>query len=91
MNYKSLDEKSPTGLTDLLGPLPEAAAPALAPAVQVYTILHDILAQDAQIALRNYIKTAAAKRCRKHMVETDEFVSSNLGLLWILLQFQQHI
>ncbi|XP_063950453.1 uncharacterized protein LOC108219853 isoform X2 [Daucus carota subsp. sativus] len=76
-NYKSLDENSPTGLSDLLGPLPEAAAPALAPAVQVYTIIHDILAQDAQMVLRNYIKTAAAKRCKKHMVETDEFVSSN--------------
>lgn len=55
-NYKSLDENSPTGLSDLLGPLPEAAAPALAPAVQVYTIIHDILAQDAQMVLRNYIK-----------------------------------
>lgn len=29
------------------------------------------------MVLRNYIKTAAAKRCKKHMVETDEFVSSN--------------
>lgn len=43
-NYKSLDENSPTGLSDLLGPLPEAAAPALAPAVQVDKIIHDVLA-----------------------------------------------
>ncbi|KAL8144851.1 hypothetical protein AgCh_003172 [Apium graveolens] len=76
-NYKSLDENSPTGLSDLLDPLPEAAAPALAPAVEVYIIIHDILAQDAQMVLRNYIKTAASKRCKKHMAETDEFVSSN--------------
>ncbi|GMI69179.1 RESPONSIVENESS TO ABA SALT AND DROUGHT 1 [Hibiscus trionum] len=76
-NYKSLDEKSPTGLANLFGPTQETAAPALAPAVQVYTLLHDILSPDAQTMLRNYLQTAAKKRCRKHMIETDEFVSSN--------------
>ncbi|PPS03967.1 hypothetical protein GOBAR_AA16698 [Gossypium barbadense] len=76
-NYKSLDEKSPTGLADLFGPTQETAAPALAPAVQVYTLLHDILSPDAQTMLRNYLQTAARKRCRKHMIETDEFVSNN--------------
>ncbi|EOX93622.1 Uncharacterized protein TCM_002512 isoform 1 [Theobroma cacao] len=76
-NYKSLDEKSPTGLADLFGPTQETAAPALAPAVKVYTLLHDILSPDAQTMLRNYLQTAAKKRCRKHMIETDEFVSSN--------------
>ncbi|KAL0443731.1 UNVERIFIED_CONTAM: hypothetical protein Slati_2095800 [Sesamum latifolium] len=76
-NYKSLDEKSPTGLADMSAPISETAAPALAPAVQLYTLLHDILAQDAQTTLRNYLQTAATKRCRKHMLETDEFVSSN--------------
>ncbi|PSS05886.1 Cytoplasmic dynein 2 heavy chain like [Actinidia chinensis var. chinensis] len=76
-NYKSLDENSPTGLADIFDSIPEVAAPALEPAVQVFTLLHDILAQDAQSMLRNYLQTAAAKRCRKHMVETDEFVSSN--------------
>ncbi|KAB2022565.1 hypothetical protein ES319_D07G221400v1 [Gossypium barbadense] len=76
-NYKSLDEKSPTGLADLFGPTQETAAPALAPAVQVYTLLHDILSPDAQTTLRNYLQTAARKRCRKHMIETDEFVSNN--------------
>ncbi|KAL3333182.1 hypothetical protein AABB24_033316 [Solanum stoloniferum] len=77
-NYKSLDESCPTGLADMSAPIPETAAPALAPAVQIYTLLHDILAQDAQMTLRNYIQTAAAKRCRKHMMETDEFLSINL-------------
>ncbi|XP_011082883.1 uncharacterized protein LOC105165535 [Sesamum indicum] len=76
-NYKSLDEKSPTGLADMSAPISETAAPALAPAVQLYTLLHDILAQDAQATLRNYLQMAATKRCRKHMLETDEFVSSN--------------
>ncbi|KAE8075472.1 hypothetical protein FH972_014188 [Carpinus fangiana] len=76
-NYKSLDEDSSTGLADLFGPMQESAAPALAPAVQVYTLLHDILSLDAQTMLRNYLQTAAKRRCRKHMAETDEFVSSN--------------
>ncbi|KAL6535737.1 hypothetical protein OROHE_012581 [Orobanche hederae] len=76
-SYKSLDEKSPTGLADMSTPISETAAPALAPAVQIYTLLHDILAQDAQTVLRNYLETAAMKRCRKYMLETDEFVSSN--------------
>ncbi|KAK4342191.1 hypothetical protein RND71_038007 [Anisodus tanguticus] len=77
-NYKSLDESCPTGLADMSAPIPETAAPALSSAVQIYTLLHDILAQDAQMTLRNYIQTAAAKRCRKHMIETDDFLSTNL-------------
>ncbi|XP_075506452.1 uncharacterized protein LOC142543220 [Primulina tabacum] len=76
-NYKSLDEKSPTGLVDVSGPILETAAPALVPAVEVYTLLHDILAQDSQTMLRKYLQMAATKRCRKHMFETDELVSSN--------------
>ncbi|CAL9112687.1 unnamed protein product [Musa textilis] len=74
-NYKSLDELSPTGLTDIFGPIPESAAPALMPAVQIFTLLHDILSQEAQNILRNHLQ--ATKRCRRHMVETDEFMSSN--------------
>ncbi|KAJ7964639.1 Pesticidal crystal cry8Ba protein [Quillaja saponaria] len=76
-NYKSLDEDSPTGLADLTVPTLNSAPPALDPAVQVYTLLHDILSLDAQTILTNYLQTAARKRCRKHMVETDEFLSSN--------------
>ncbi|XP_041994463.1 uncharacterized protein LOC121744855 isoform X2 [Salvia splendens] len=76
-NYKSLDDNSPTGLADASAPASETASPALAPAVQLYTLLHDILAQDAQTTMRNYLKTAATKRCRRHMLETDEFVSGN--------------
>ncbi|KAJ4730295.1 Pesticidal crystal cry8Ba protein [Melia azedarach] len=76
-NYKSLDENSPTGKADLFGSTKESVAPALAPAVRVYSLLHDILSQDAQTMLKNYLQTGAKKRCRKHMVETDEFVSTN--------------
>lgn len=60
-NYKSLDEKSPTGLVDISGPILETAAPALAPAVQVYTLLHDILAQDSQTMLRKYLQVYFTK------------------------------
>lgn len=55
-NYKSLDENSLAGLTDHLGPTINSAAPALAPAVQVFTLLHDILSTDAQTILRNYLQ-----------------------------------
>ncbi|XP_057834399.1 uncharacterized protein LOC131044935 isoform X2 [Cryptomeria japonica] len=76
-NYKSLEESSPSGLADMFGPATGIAAPALAPAVQVYTLLHDILSPDAQATLRNYIQMAARKRCKRHMAETDEFLTSN--------------
>lgn len=55
-NYKSLDENSPTGLADLFGSTKESVAPALAPAVRVYSLLHDILSQDAQTMLKNYLQ-----------------------------------
>ncbi|EPS74419.1 hypothetical protein M569_00332, partial [Genlisea aurea] len=76
-NYKSLDESSVTGLADVSVPISENVAPALAPAVKLYSLLHDILSQDAQNILRNHLQIAAMKRCRFHMLETDEFVSSN--------------
>ncbi|KAM0896333.1 hypothetical protein ACQ4PT_023262 [Festuca glaucescens] len=76
-NYKSLDEHSITGLSELFGPISDCAAPALAPAVQIFSVLHDILSSEAQSILRSYLQTAAAKRCRRHMIETDEFISSN--------------
>jgi hypothetical protein len=54
-NYKSLDETSLSGMSDKF-PAVGAAAPALLPAVQIYTLLHDILTLDAQITLRNFFK-----------------------------------
>jgi hypothetical protein len=38
-NYKSLDEHSPTGLSDLFDPVTDSVAPALAPAVQIFSVL----------------------------------------------------
>ncbi|KAK1416633.1 hypothetical protein QVD17_25748 [Tagetes erecta] len=76
-NYKSLDENSSTGLSEILSPIPESAAPALVPAVQLYTLIHDILSPDGQTLLTSYLQAAARKRCRKHMADTDEFVASN--------------
>ncbi|XP_010552075.1 PREDICTED: uncharacterized protein LOC104822527 [Tarenaya hassleriana] len=76
-NYKSLDENCPSGLADMSGPMQESASPALSPAVQVFSLLHDILSPESQNVMKNYLETAVKKRCRKHMVETDEYVSSN--------------
>ncbi|KFK31308.1 hypothetical protein AALP_AA6G095900 [Arabis alpina] len=80
-NYKSLDENCPTGLADISGAVQESASTALSPAVQVFSLLHDILSSEAQEILKNYLQTAAKKRCRKHMVETDEYVNSEGFLL----------
>ncbi|KAF2284718.1 hypothetical protein GH714_029526 [Hevea brasiliensis] len=66
----SLWMKLYTGLADLFGPVQESAAPALAPAVEVYAFLHDILSQDAQTMLRNYLQTAA----KKSLFENEESV-----------------
>uniref|UniRef100_A0A0D3DBR4 MHD1 domain-containing protein n=2 Tax=Brassica oleracea var. oleracea TaxID=109376 RepID=A0A0D3DBR4_BRAOL len=76
-NYKSLDESCPSGLAHISGPVQESASTALAPAVQIFCLLHDILSPEGQEILKNYLKTAAKKRCRNHMAETDEYVSSN--------------
>lgn len=57
-NYKSLDELSPTGLGDLYVPIPESAAPALVPAVQIYNLLHDILCLEAQNLLTKYLQAS---------------------------------
>ncbi|MCO5591361.1 hypothetical protein L7F22_045343 [Adiantum nelumboides] len=81
-NYKSLDDSSPSGIAQSLTPIAGEAAPALAPAVKLYTLLHDVLSAEAQTMLRNHFQTAAMKRCKRHMAETDEFVSNtNEGFL----------
>ncbi|CAN6479606.1 unnamed protein product [Victoria cruziana] len=77
-NYKSLDDLSPTGLaSDLFGPSSDSAAPALGPAVQIYALLHDVLSLEAQTTLRTYLQTAARKRSKRHMLDTDEYMSAN--------------
>ncbi|OUZ99781.1 hypothetical protein BVC80_9065g56 [Macleaya cordata] len=76
-NYKSLDESSPSGMLDVFKPATGSPAPALAHAVKLYTLLHDILAPEAQLKLCSYFQAAAKKRSRRHLAETDEFVTSN--------------
>lgn len=55
-NYKSLDESSLSGLKDVFGPPTGLAAPALAPAVKLYNLLHDILSSEAQSKLTRYFQ-----------------------------------
>ncbi|XP_073387826.1 uncharacterized protein [Physcomitrium patens] len=76
-NYKSLDENSSSGLADFSGPVVGSVAPALIPAVQIYTLLHDILSSEPRNTLRNYFKTAAMKRWKRLVMETDEFLSGS--------------
>ncbi|KAI7732816.1 hypothetical protein M8C21_014062, partial [Ambrosia artemisiifolia] len=74
-NYKSLDEKSPTGLTDKPTPASGFISPALKPALKLYNLLHDIQSPEAQIQLCKYFQTAVRKIIGRHLAETNEFVS----------------
>ncbi|XP_074304597.1 uncharacterized protein LOC141639345 [Silene latifolia] len=75
-NYKSLDEMVPSGIIDVFRPATGCAAPALQPAVRLYTLLHDILSPEAQNKLCRHFQAAAKKRSKRHLTETDEFVSN---------------
>ncbi|MCL7038782.1 hypothetical protein MKW94_003593, partial [Papaver nudicaule] len=76
-NYKALDESSLSGMLDVFQPATGSPAPALAPAVKIYNLLHDIESPDAQLKLCRYFQVAAKKRSRRHLAETDAFVTSN--------------
>ncbi|VVA16266.1 PREDICTED: ZEAMMB73_Zm00001d018133 [Prunus dulcis] len=76
-NYKSLDESSLSGILEVFRPATGHAAPALEPAVKLYTLLHDILSPEAQTALCHHFQVAAKKRSRRHLAETDEYVTNN--------------
>ncbi|CAN4114847.1 unnamed protein product [Withania somnifera] len=78
-NYKSLDESLPSGMGDLFKRATRVAAPALSPALKLYSLLNDILSPEAQLKLCRYFQIAAKKRSRRHLAETDEFVSNNNG------------
>ncbi|ONK75633.1 uncharacterized protein A4U43_C03F18930 [Asparagus officinalis] len=87
-NYKSLDESSPSGMVDVFRPATGSPAPALAPAVKLYTLLHDVLAPEAQLKLCGYFQAAAKKRSRRHLLETDEYIAaSNEGTLTDVVTF----
>ncbi|KAK4367008.1 hypothetical protein RND71_014888 [Anisodus tanguticus] len=76
-NYKSLDESLPSGMENVFKPATRVAAPALSPALKLYSLLNDILLPEAQLKLCRYFQTAAKKRSRRHLAETDEFVCNN--------------
>ncbi|KAM1014194.1 hypothetical protein EV1_043720 [Malus domestica] len=76
-NYKSLDESSLSGIMEVFQPATGRAAPALEPAVKLYTLLHDILSPEVQTALCHHFQVAARKRSRRHLAETDEYITSN--------------
>ncbi|XP_010448543.1 PREDICTED: uncharacterized protein LOC104730991 isoform X2 [Camelina sativa] len=76
-NYKSLDESSFSGMIDVVSSASGVPAPALTPAVKLYTLLHDVLSPEDQTNLCHYFQAAAKKRSRRHLGETDEFVANN--------------
>lgn len=70
--YKSLDEDAPLGVVEGHPLTPSyqptsagSAAPALAPAVQLYALLHDILAAKVQDALRAHLQVTTGE-CSVH-------------------------
>lgn len=55
-NYKSLDESSLSGIMEVFRPATGHSAPALEPAVKLYTLLHDVLSPEVQTALCHYFQ-----------------------------------
>ncbi|KAL5558530.1 hypothetical protein UlMin_034741 [Ulmus minor] len=76
-NYKSLDESSLSGIMEVFRAPCGLAAPALEPAVKLFNLLHDILSPEAQNSLCHHFQVAARKRSRRHLTETDEYISNN--------------
>ncbi|XP_047342735.1 uncharacterized protein LOC124946204 [Impatiens glandulifera] len=76
-NYKCLDENSQSGMKEVFIPSTGIAAPALEPAVKLFTLLHDIYSPESQAKLYAYFQAAAKKRARRNLTETDEFVTGN--------------
>lgn len=59
-NYKSLEESSLSGMVDCFRPASGTAAPALVPAVQLYTLLYDSLNPEAQFKLCKFFQVSEA-------------------------------
>lgn len=55
-NYKSLDESSPSGMMENFRPATGSPAPALVPAIKLYSLLHDVLSPEAQLKLCSYFQ-----------------------------------
>lgn len=78
-NYKSLDETSFSGLAAVFKSATGVVAPAIAPAIKLYGLQHDILSPEARLKLCKFFQVAAKKRSRRHLGELDEVVFSNEG------------
>ncbi|KAJ3671898.1 hypothetical protein LUZ60_007977 [Juncus effusus] len=77
--YKSLDESILSGMEEVYMPPSRVPAPALVPAVELYILLHG-LSPEAELKLSDYFQTAARKRMRHHLSETDEYISGNANV-----------
>ncbi|CAH8364024.1 unnamed protein product [Eruca vesicaria subsp. sativa] len=75
-NYKSLDESSFSGMSDVMSSATGVTPPALAPAVKLYMLLHEIMSPEDQTNLCHYFQVGAKNRSRRHIGETDEFVTN---------------
>lgn len=65
-NYKSLDELSPSGMVDIFRPATNIAAPALGPALKLYSLLHDICSSEAQLKLCRYFQVFKIVHCTNY-------------------------
>ncbi|KAH0455216.1 hypothetical protein IEQ34_015248 [Dendrobium chrysotoxum] len=77
-NYKALDESLPSGIVEVFQSSTSTPAVALAPAINLYKLLHDILSPEAQLKLCSYFQVAAKKISRRQLSETDEFIESSI-------------
>ncbi|KDP29750.1 hypothetical protein JCGZ_18685 [Jatropha curcas] len=70
-NYKSLDELMPSGIMDIFCPATGLAAPALAPAVKLYSLLHDVLSPEAQLKFCRYFQMKSLILSVRNEICTD--------------------
>lgn len=80
-NYKALDESLASGILDVFQPAKGCAAPALQPAVKLYTLLHDILSPEAQTKLCKHFQV-------KH---TRNLCTFEIDFTWIVLLLIMHV
>ncbi|KNA08755.1 hypothetical protein SOVF_159690 [Spinacia oleracea] len=76
-NYKSLDETSLSGLASVSTTATGVVAPAIAPAIKLYGLQHDMLSPEARLKFCKFFQVASKIRSRRHLGEIDEFVFSN--------------
>ncbi|XP_074308502.1 uncharacterized protein LOC141643306 isoform X1 [Silene latifolia] len=77
-NYKSLDETALSGLADEFKST-GVVAPALAPAIKLYGLQHNIQSPEARLKLCKYFQVAAKTRSRRHLEEMNDSIFNNEG------------